>query len=79
MQVSSKSKICKFSQRLEIFSNLFKTILCLDHISVQNKLTYQAACFGTVVTMSALAVFGRKMIFIGHKLGQLVIIDLLCF
>lgn len=29
--------------------------------------------------MSALVVFGRKMIFIGHKLGQLVIIDLLCF
>lgn len=44
-----------------------------------NKLIYQAACFGTVVTTSALVVFGRKMIFIGRKLGQLAIIDLLHF
>lgn len=29
--------------------------------------------------MSTLVAFGRKMMFIGHKLGQLVIIDLLCF
>lgn len=29
--------------------------------------------------MSILVVFGRKMIFIGHKLGQLVITDLLYF
>lgn len=34
--------------------------------------------FGTVVAMSTLVVFGRKMIFIGCKLGQWVIIDLLC-
>jgi hypothetical protein len=35
--------------------------------------------FGTELAMSILVVFGRRMIFIGHKLGQLVIIDLLYF
>lgn len=42
--------------------------------------TDSSSCmFGRVVAMSTLVVFGRKMIFIDHKLGQLVIIDLLCF
>lgn len=44
---ASLLEICEFSGRLDIFSKLFKTILCLDHISVKNKLIYQAACFGS--------------------------------
>lgn len=77
MLCKSHLKTCKIlSENRNIFQ-LFKTILCLNPISVWNKLIYQAARFGTVVTMSRLVVFGRQILIIGQKFGQLVIIDLL--